>query len=315
MIYKSSLVFHTGFMKTPLQLLPFLLAITFSACGGPAEQDAAEAQEEADWAAEDAAADAKHAEYMAWATSDDRPVNRACNEPDYSRGQSETYIGLHSPLYPAIEAKNEFLIARLKELTPKVDDPDIYDVEAYNDVKYDMMMIGQWTFMLGIDNAMKLRTLSCNHEQYNANKCTLMARMAGPNFSIENIETDGDILRYSPIDTAQSLRADIELKNADLDGVKIDSRKGDIPILRGEWIREPDGTERVSASAGPRETYSYTENPDCSGTARWTRPQDNGGQELLSFTWSSVRKAPFTMSYSHCKENDLRERVCKDGGF
>ena len=58
-----------------------------------------------------------------------------------------------------------------------------------------------------------------------------------------------------------------------------------------------------------------TENPDGSGTARWTRPQDNGGEELLSFSWNSVRKAPFTMSYSHCKEDNLGERVCGDGGF
>jgi len=50
-------------------------------------------------------------------------------------------------------------------------------------------------------------------------------------------------------------------------------------------------------------------------TARWNRPQENGGQEVLTFSWSSVRARPFTMSYSHCKENDLGKRQCREGGF
>jgi len=63
-----------------------------------------------------------------------------------------------------------------------------------------------------------------------------------------------------------------------------DSRQADNPILRGEWIREPGGTERVSVSIGPMESYKYTENLDCSGRAQRLRPQDNGGDERLSFS-------------------------------
>lgn len=274
-----------------------------------------DANEDADWAAQDAADAAREAEYLAWATSDKRPVNLACMEPGYDRGQTETYIGLHSPLYPAIAAKTEYFTNRLKELTPKVTDQDIYDVEAYNDVKYDMMMLAQWSFMAMIDPQMRMHTNFCNHEQYVDNGCTLMARMISGGFAIEEMDNEGEVLRYTVNYPDQNLVSEVEIKNKDFDGVTINAAEKGVPTLRGEWQRAADGTERVSASSGPKTRYTYTENPDCSGTARWDRPQDNGGQEQLSFSWSSVRAAPFTMVYSHCKENELGESECREGGF
>jgi len=92
-------------------------------------------------------------------------------------------------------------------------------------------------------------------------------------------------------------------------------RQADNPILRGEWIRKADGTEQVSASTGPTESYRYTENTDCSGTAQWLRPQDNGGEERLPFSWNSVKNNDFQLTYEHCKENDLGVESCKTGWF
>ena len=297
-------------------IISLILIAALSACGGESDDAQVEdANEDADWAAQDAADAAEEAKYRAWATSDDRPVNLACNEPSYDRGQSETYIGLHSPLYPAIEAKNAFFITRLKELTPKVTDEDIYDVEAYNDVKYDMMMLSQWSFMMMIDPQMRMHTNFCNHEQYVDNGCTLMARMISGGFAIEEMENEGDALRFTVNYPDQNLVSEVEIKNKDFDGVVVNAAENGLPTLRGEWQRDADGTERVSASSGPKTRFNYTENPDCSGTARWDRPQDNGGQELLSFSWSSVRAEPFTMTYSHCIENELGERECREGGF
>ncbi|MEP3889832.1 MAG: hypothetical protein ABJN69_05145 [Hellea sp.] len=296
--------------------LSFAAMLLLSACGGASDNAQSDgANEDAEWAAQDVADAAREAEYLAWATSDERPVNLACNEPSYDRGQSETYIGLHSPLYPAIEAKTEYLTARLKELTPKTTDDSTYDVEAYNDVKYDMMMLAQWSFMAMVDPQMRMHTNFCNHEQYGSDKCTLMARMVGGGFKIDEIEKEGDALSFKAVWPQQSSTSEVEIKNADFDGVKINAIEGGVPTLRGDWQRAKDGTERVTASSGPKTRYNYTENPDCSGTARWDRPQDNGGQETLSFEWSSVRVAPFTMSYSHCKENELGERACREGGF
>jgi len=287
--------------------------LCLSGCGA-ADYDDDDVQLEADWAAEDAAAEAEQAEYMAWATSDDRSLNLACNMPDYRRGQSEVYIGLHSPLYPSVKTKTDFLVAKLKELAPKVTDEDVYDVEAYNDVKNHMAMLGQWSFMMGIDAAMKQQILVCDHQQYDDNKCTLMAEMMGSDFTLQDIEKQGDILRYSFLHTAENMIVTSELKGSDLDGVKINGLKGGIPFLQGEWLRGEDGTERTNASTSQDETYTYTENPDCSGTASWHRVDDDRPRKL-GFTWTSAKTDGFTLTYRDCHENDLGEVSCKNGSF
>ena len=290
--------------------------LLLSACSGSDEsaQDDS-ASEDAEWAAQDAAIAAEEAEYLAWAESDERPVNLACMEPSYYRGQSETQIGFHSFHYPSVQAKSDQLIAQLKELTPQVTDEDIYDVEAHNDVKYDIMMLGQWGLMMSADTPMKINVIMCDHEQYDSHQCTLMARMAGNDFSIEDIVKEGDLLKFTTLHTAENTKVDVELKNPDFDGVKINVVEKGIPSLNGDWQRATDGTERVSVSIGPNESQSYTENPDCSGTARWHRLQDNGGIRKMSFTWSSVRDDDFVLTYKDCEENDLSEQQCREGGL
>lgn len=83
-------------------------------------------------------------------------------EPSYYRGQSETFIGLHSFHYPAVQAKSDELFAQSKELASQVEDQS-----ASDDVKYDIMMLGQGGLMMGAD------TLACSAQQKNAPSCLM----------------------------------------------------------------------------------------------------------------------------------------------
>jgi len=274
-------------------------AAIISACGGSDEPPKSEG------VSETTAASAK---------SDDRPVNLACNEPDYRRGQPDTHIGLHSPLYPSVQAAGERLKQKLIDIEPTVTDEDVYDLEAHEKVKRDMIALSQFTFIMGIDLQPKTQMPLCNFELYETDKCQLMARMMGDGFRVENVLLEGGALSFTVVQVAENIQTNIQLGNTDLDDVKMNVVTGGRRTMRGDWTRDTDGTEYLVAS-GDGDIYRYTERPDCSGTASWHRGGKNGRPGTSSFTWASARKADFDMSYRLCTENDLGEEQCNSGGL
>jgi len=250
--------------------------------------------------------------FVTWLNSDTRPVNLACMGENYSRGQSETQIMLHSPRYPAIEAKSERLKQDLRGLVPQVTDQDMHDAEGFNAVKHRMSALAQWTFVSGQDLIPHYLMNLCNVALYEDDQCQIGQRVARNQVTLSDFARDGEALSYAA-QYAGGEQATLFLSNRDHDHVKLNlmTPEGN---YQGEWQRADDGTEMFS-SIGPEGQFSYTERPDCSGEARATRTDASGHPWSWSWTWTPVTTDNFQMTFSECKTNGLDEELCTSDGL
>lgn len=271
-----------------------------AACGGD-EERAEEILEDAAWAAEDAAAEAEEAAYWARATADDRPVNRACNAPGYEPGDSETSIGLHSPLYSAVEARGELLKQRVLALRPTTTDDELHDVAGYEAAAHAVIALSQWSFVMGQDTMPQSVVRMCDVTSFDEDQCRAIQMLTGSSAEYQNFARDGDGLRYDIVYTDAS-RAQVAIANADLDGVAFQLESNDAGRFQGDWKRSSDGTETFE-STGRDGRFSYLERGDCSGSASAARTDDDGQPWRWSWSWTSARTAEFSMSFEECTFN------------
>lgn len=289
-----------------LVLIVLLAGFALTGCGAPEDAEPFE-QENAE-----AAADAD--DDGAWFFSDARPVNRACNKPGYRPGQPDTFPALHAPMYPVIEEKQQELLAAVRALAPQVTDDDVYDLEADLLLRRELNILNQLVFVMGQDLAPRYLLGICDIGGYETDRCAIMQRMSGGTVTLSNFERDGDVLRYSA-ELAQGSRATLTIANRDLDGLQQQLDSNTDGPYSGEWARAVDGTETFSAT-GKDGTFSYTENPDCSGVAKAVRTDEGGHPWTLSWRWTSVREPEtFSLHYSECKVNGLNERECIGGSI
>ncbi len=289
------------------RLTPHLLiaCLALTACGG-SEGDPKEARIDAPARAVENAADAREA----WLLSDERPVNRACNPPGYTPGQPDTFIGLHAPLYPVVEARGEELKAKARTLNPQIGDEDMHDVDAYETVGNAINALAQWHFVMGVD-AMPLGVARmCDVPAYDEDECSATRRLTRSVAEYTDFTRTEDGLNYSL--GQEDGVSKIFLSNADADTVRF-SRTGTEGTFSGEWTRAADGTERLSAG-GPDAQYTYTERPDCSGTAKVTRRDDYGNPASWAWAWTSVTSGNFGMTYTRCTFNRVTEEEDCFGG-
>lgn len=294
------------------RVLTLALVLVLVACGGG--QDVDESSAEDDWAAQDAAADAEEAAYWARATSDDRPVNLACNAPGYERGDSETAIGLHSPLYPAVQEAGEALKQQVRDLRPTVSDADVHDVERYHEAARAIIALSQWTFVMGQDAMPQSTVRLCDVNAYDDDQCRAAQMLAASAVEYRDFERDRDGLSYAMV-YGDGSRTEITLANADLDGVTFQQTSNETGRYDGRWTRGADGTEVFEATSSEGQ-FAYTEHPDCSGTASARRTDDEGEPWNWSWTWTSVAAGDFSMTYQECKHDAATdEQVCVDGAL
>jgi hypothetical protein len=251
----------------------------------------------------------------AWFLSAERPVNRACNDPDYRPGQPDTYPMLHSHLYPVIQERLQDLLAQVQALAPKVTDEDTYDLEADLALRREINVLNQLVFLAGQDQAPLYLLSVCDIPNYEADECALTRRMASSAAVLQDFDRDGPALSYDARLLADGSQFKIRITNRDLDGIVLNRLSGPQGTYTGEWQRAEDGTETYSAHRA-NERFSYTEKPDCSGVAQALR-MDAGGQPWeLSWRWTSVRQPDtFTVQYQECKVNGLDERECISGAL
>ncbi len=249
---------------------------------------------------------------QAWLISDDRPVNRACNEENYRFGQLETYPGLDAPHYPIIQALNKKLVKESQALAPKVTDEGVYDLEADTLVRRQIAILNQLVFMSGQDLAPRYLLGVCDIQSYEQDNCAIVRRMYKGTLQLDNFSREDSALSYTA-QYSDSTRAKIYIANRDLDGLRLETFSPAQGRYRGEWLRADDGTETFSAISAEG-TFSYTENPDCSGDARAVRKDDSGHDWRLSWQWTPVKnERQFTVQYSECKTNGLDDEKCISG--
>lgn len=303
-------------MKHAIRIL-LLTGAALSGCGESGDPGLAEQDESASISArsnDSAEISSGTDDDGAWFFSDARPVNRACNEPGYRPGQPDTHPALHSPLYPVIGERQQELLAAVRALAPQVTDEDVYDLEADLRLRQAISALNQFVFVMGQDLAPRYLLGVCDISGYETDQCRLMQRLSGGAVALSDFERDGDSLRYKA-QLAQGSRVTLTIANRDLDGLRQQMYSNTDGSYSGEWTRALDGTETFSAT-GTDGTFSYTENPDCSGEARAIRTDDGGHPWQLSWRWSSVREPEtFRLQYSECKVNGLDERECINGSI
>lgn len=299
-----------------IAMIVVFTGIALSGCGAPddAESSGQSIDEQSVSSRDTAETPSEVDDEGAWFFSDARPVNRACNEPDYRPGQPDTYPALHSPLYPVIQEKQQKLLAAVKALAPTVTDEDTYDLEADLKLRRDLNALSQFVFVMSQDLKPRYLLGVCDISTYDDGQCALMQRLSGGAVTLSDYQREGDSLRYNA-QLAKGGRATLTIVNRDLDGLKQQLYSRTDGNYNGEWVRAEDGTETFS-STGSDGSFSYTENPDCSGVARAVRTDDGGHPWDLSWRWSSVREPEtFWLQYSECKVNGLNERECFNGSI
>lgn len=289
-----------------------LITIAFcSGCGETEEPQADLSQADSSQTQNDSAAIPE--DPAAWFVSDARPVNRACNEPGYRPGQPDTYPALHAPLYPAIQERHQEMLAQVRALAPQVTDEDMYDVEADLQVRREMNVLSQLVFLAAQDMPPRYLLSFCDVAAFQDDECALMRRMMQSTLTLEEVTFDGGSLSYTALLQSDGSRSRLRIANRDLDGLQLQRQSATDGQYMGEWLRAADGTETFAANS-PEGQFSYTENPDCSGTARAVRTDEGGHPWELSWQWTSVLEpSSFTVQYSDCRVNGLNERECNSG--
>lgn len=291
-------------------VLSFIAMVLAASCSAPEDQETAAATSANE---PDSAVEAE--DPGAWFKSEARPVNRACNEPDYRPGQPDTYPALHSHLYPVIQERQQAMLAKVKALAPQVTDKDTYALEEDLRLRREINILNQLVFLGGQDLAPRYLLTACTIQTYRDDQCGMMQRMLQSTVKLENFEFDGEALSFEAQLLADGSKSSMRIANADLDGLQLRRQSATKGSYTGEWLRTADGTETFSANS-PDGKFSYTELPDCSGSAQAVRTDDGGHPWELSWRWTSVREPKtFTVQYSECKVNGLNERECINGSL
>ncbi len=291
--------------------------LLLSACGGPDGDDTSPEDVKAAWAAEDVANDAAEAKDIEWATSDARPVNLACMEPDFERGQVNTFISLNSPTYPSVQAKSDQFVQRLRDLTPTTVELTPAEAKAYEETVEKLAALNLFRFMMGIGNQVQGQVVACNHESYESDGCTTMARVMGDKFAVENVVKDGDALSFTNVIHDEDTRTDVNmvLGNPDYDTLSMALVEDGVTTSALTFARDKTGEEQASGTLGPNSSFRYRETPDCAGELHAEREHEKGRAWVMDFTWTSVRADYFQLTYRDCRESKTGEMECKIGAL
>ncbi|MFK7914484.1 MAG: hypothetical protein AB8B93_11270, partial [Pseudomonadales bacterium] len=158
-------------------------------------------------------------------------------------------------------------------------------------------------------------TSMCDYQSALEDECSIMGRMMSSTVTLEDFERDGDAISYSARLIADGSLSRVDIGNRDYDKVTLRRDSGQQGPFAGEWQRSVDGIETFTAQSSGS-TINYTENPDCSGTAKAIRTDAGGHPWELSWRWTSARdSSTFIVQYTECKVNGLNERECMNGSL